>query len=141
MNRAPRSSTYSSPHIIRSSETRPILLLASSRPPASASKTADTLLSCRAWIAAISSGLPIGTPGTYQVADGSSSAAPSAAHSTICATRDLQEPQPLPARVASITPVTVLMPSWTAETSVDLLTPLQLQTCAPSSNSAAETST
>ena len=91
MNRASRSSTYSSPHIICSSEARPILLLASSSPPgASAAKTADTDLQARArGSRAISSGLGIGTPGTYQVAAGSSSTAPPAAHSTICATRRL----------------------------------------------------
>jgi hypothetical protein len=97
---------YSRPHIIRSSEARPILLLASCRPPASASKTADTLLSCRARIAAISSGLSMGTPGTYQFAAGSRSAWPPVAQSAMCATSGLQEPQPLPARVVSITPVT-----------------------------------
>src|SRR4051794_29132916 len=141
MNRASRSSTYSSPHIIFSSEARPILLLASSSPPGtSLANTADTDFSSWVRMAAISSGLGIGTPGTYQLAAGSSSTSPPAAHSTICWTRLLQVPQPLPARVLSITPLTVLQPPCTVSTSVCLLTPLQLQTWACGSSSAALTS-
>src|SRR4029453_7776791 len=114
MNRASRSSTYFAPHIIFSSEARPILLLASSSPPGtSLAKTDETERSSYRRIASISSGLGIGTPGTYQLALGSSSTSPPAAHSTICATSPLQVPQPLPARVLSITPPTVLQPPCT----------------------------
>src|SRR3954463_4038074 len=61
MKRASRSSSYSSPHIILSSDARPILLLASSSPP-SVAKTAETDRRRCDRIAAISSGLGIGTP-------------------------------------------------------------------------------
>src|SRR5918998_2985526 len=131
MNRASRSSTYSPPHIILSSDARPILLLASSSPPGtSLANTDETDFSSCVRMAAISSGFGIGTPGTYQLALGSSSTAPPAAHSTICATRPLQVPQPLPALVQSMTPLTVLQPSCTQAAIVPLVTPLQLQTCA-----------
>ena len=46
----------------------------------------------------------------------------------------------MPARVLSITPVTVLQPALTVSTIVDLQTPLQLQTCASSAISATPTS-
>src|SRR5512142_3081975 len=118
MNRPPRSSTKSSGHIIRSNEVRPILLLASSAPPgASAANTAETEYNRCSRIAAINSGLASGTPGTYQDSAGSTSISSPAAHSTICATKLLQEPQPLPARVAFITPGTVFVPSRTHFTS------------------------
>src|SRR4051812_44644353 len=141
MNRPPRSSTTSSGHIIRSSEVRPILLLASSAPPgARAANTADTEYNRCSRIAAISSGLASGTPGTYQDSAGSTSISSPAAHSTIWLTRLLHEPQPLPARVAFITPGTVFVPERTQDTSAPLLTPLQLQTCASSASSDTPTS-
>ena len=109
MNLASFSSMYSSAHIILSSEASPILDFASSAPSgASAAKTEDTDRRPCSMIAAISSGLSIGIPGTYQFADGSSTTAPPAAHSTIWQTMVLQEPQPLPALVLSITPATDL---------------------------------
>src|SRR5215204_1204369 len=76
----------------------------------------------------MSSGLAIGMPGTYQLADGSSVRSPSAAHSTICLTSDLQEPQPLPARVRSMTSPTLLQPPATAPHRSPFDTPLQLHT-------------
>ena len=91
-------------------------------------------------MAAMSSALASGMAGTYQPAAGSSVTTPPAAHSTICATSDLHEPQPLAARVASITPVTDLTPPATVAAIVFLVTPLQLQICVWSSNSAADTS-
>jgi len=48
---------------------------------------------------------------------------------TISATIALQEPQPMPARVTSITALAFRFPAFTQATSVPLLTPLQLQTC------------
>ena len=58
MNRASRSSMYSSAHIIFSSEASPILEFASSAPSgASAANTADTERSPSSRIAVISSGL------------------------------------------------------------------------------------
>ena len=141
MNRASFSSMYSSAHIILSSEARPILDFASSAPSgASAANTAETDFSPCSRMAAISSGLSIGMPGTYQFADGSSSTAPPAAHSTIWQTMVLQEPQPLPALVLSITPATDLTPLSTQATSAPLETPLQLQTWASSASSATPTS-
>ena len=59
-----------------------------------------------------------GCPARSSGPSGSSSTAPPAANSTSWATRPLQEPQPLPARVASITPVTVLQPALTVSTIV-----------------------
>ena len=56
------------------------------------------------------------------------------------ATRSSHEPQPLPARVAAMTPPTVRWPSRTQATNWPLLTPLQLQTCASSASSAAPAS-
>ena len=65
MNRDPRSSTASSPHIIFSSEATPILDFASSAPSgARAAKTSDADRRSRSRISAISAGLPIGIPGT-----------------------------------------------------------------------------
>ena len=65
MNRASFSSTASSPHIIFSSEARPILDLASSAPSgASAAKTADGDRRSSSRIRAINAGLSIGMPGT-----------------------------------------------------------------------------
>ena len=52
----------------------------------------------------------------------------------------LQEPQPLPARVLSMTPATVLVPLSTQATRAPLETPLQLQTWASSASSAMPTS-
>src|SRR6476659_6783723 len=80
-------------------------------------------------------------PGTYHDADGSSVTAPSAAHSTTCPTSSLHDPQPLPALVFAITPVTDVVPSRTHATSAPLLTPLQLHTCASSASSATPTAT
>ena len=101
MNRASRSSTNSSPHII--SQQRRQRHLATSRPPrrrGPARRTPTTPTAVRAPGSPPSaSACPSGCPGTYQCADGSSSTSPPAAHSTICATSGLQEPQPLPARV------------------------------------------
>ena len=54
--------------------------------------------------------------------------APPANQATTSPTSDLQEPQPLPARVAFITAVTVLQPPATAWPMAALVTPLQLQT-------------
>src|ERR1700712_1543781 len=137
MNRASFSSMYSSAHIILSNDASPILDFASSAPSgASAAKTEETDFRLCAMISAISSGLSNGTPGTYQVADGSCTTAPPAAHSTIWHTIVLQEPQPLPALVLSITPATDLVPPSTQATSAPLLTPLQLQTWASSASSA-----
>ena len=64
MKRASRSSSYSSAHIVFSSDANPILLAASSLPPASVSSTADTLRSPCSLIAAVSSALVIGIAGT-----------------------------------------------------------------------------
>src|SRR5215207_10552161 len=91
-------------------------------------------------MAAMSSGLASGMPGTYQEADGSSVTSPSAAHSTICLTSDLQEPQPLPARVLSMTAPTLPQPSATAPQIAPLVTPLQLHTCVVAGISATPTS-
>src|SRR4029453_1164439 len=77
----------------------------------------------------------------YHDADGSSVIAPSAAHSTIWPTSSLHDPQPLPALVFAITPVTDVSPPCTHATSVPLLTPLQLPTCASSESSATPTDT
>src|SRR3954454_12140153 len=110
---------------MRSSEASPILLFASSAPSgARAANTAETDRRPCSRTAAISSDFGIGTPGTYHDADGSSATAPPAAHSTICATRDLQEPQPLPARVVSIAAPTVRAPASTASARARLVTPL-----------------
>ena len=79
--------------------------------------------------------------GTYHDADGSSVTSPPAAHSTIWPTSSLHDPQPLPAFVFAITPVTDVSPPRTQETSAPLLTPLQLQTCASSASSATPTAT
>lgn len=64
MKRASRSSSYSAPQMVLSSEASPVLLAASSFPSASAAKTAETLFSSSARIAPISSGLGSGMPGT-----------------------------------------------------------------------------
>ena len=64
MNRASRSSSYSFPQIVFSSDASPALLPASSRPPASAANTDDTLRRPRSRIAVDESGLLSGTPGT-----------------------------------------------------------------------------
>src|SRR6185369_9404837 len=139
MNRPSRSSTKSLPQTIRSSEVSAILLAASSLPSgASSAKTAETDRRPRARISASSVGLSSGTPGTYQFADGSSSRSPSAAHSTISFTSVLHDPQPLPARVAAMTPGTVFTPSRTQAAILPLLTPLQLQTWASSAISHAD---
>jgi hypothetical protein len=116
------------------------LLAASCLPSgASAAKTDDTDFSCCSRTAAMSAGFSSGTPGTYQRDDGSSSSAPSAAHSTICVTSALQDPQPLPALVCAITPLSEAVPDFTHEAMSPLLTPLQLQTWASSASSAAPT--
>ena len=93
----------------------------------------------RGW-PAISSGLAIGTPGTYQFADGSSSTAPPAAHSTIwrpasCRSRSPCRPGSCPSPRRRI-----LQPPSTHATRAPLQTPLQLQTCASSASSATPTS-
>src|SRR5689334_4660491 len=130
MNLASFSSMYSPFQITLSSDASGILDRASSLPSgASAANTAETDFSPCSRIASTSSAFSIGMPGTYQLTDGSSSMASPAAHSTICLTRLLQVPHPLPARVFAITPLTVVSSSSrTQETSVPLLTPLQLQT-------------
>src|SRR6201998_3434639 len=142
MNRPSRSSTNSSPHIMCSSDDSAIFDPASSRSSrARAAKTDETECRLSSRINRINSGFGYGTPRTYQLADGSSSTAPPAAHSTIWATQPLQDPQPLPARGAAITPVTDFSPPRTVSTIVAFCTPLQLQTCASSDNSAAPTAT
>jgi hypothetical protein len=84
MNRASFSSMYRSFHIMSSSDAKPIFDFASSAPSGpSAANTDETDRRPRARIAAISSGLSIGIPGTYQLADGSTCTASPAAHSTI----------------------------------------------------------
>ncbi len=91
-------------------------------------------------IAAISVGLSIGIAGTYQFALWSSPTSPPlsvTAHSTMSRTSGLHAPQPLPARVAFIQPVTLCSPPRTHATRSPLDTPLQLQTCTESSISAA----
>ena len=90
--------------------------------------------------APIRSGLRIGIDGTYQSAAGSSSSTPPAAHSTTSMTCALQEPQPLPARVAAMTPRSVRSPRATHARIAPLVTPLQLQICASSGSSATLTS-
>ncbi len=80
-------------------------------------------------------------PGTYHDADGSSVTAPPAAHSTTWQTSSLQDPQPLPALVLAITPVTEVSPPRTQATSAPLDTPLQLHTWASSASSATPTPT
>src|ERR1700730_9213817 len=50
-------------------------------------------------------------------------------HRTTPATKVLQEPQPLPARVASVTTLVVRLSAATQAPSAALVTPLQLQTC------------
>src|SRR3954452_10139766 len=104
MNLASFSCTYSLPQIIRSSEVSPIFDLASSAPPgASAAKTADTDLSSWARMAAMSSGLASGMPGTYQLAEGSSCTSPSAGPPPIPSARGLDDPRaPTPARAAAL---------------------------------------
>ena len=59
----------------------------------------------------INVGLSYGIAGTYHDADGSSVTAPPAAHSTIWPTSSLHDPQPLPALVFAITPVTDVSPA------------------------------
>src|SRR5437764_544570 len=70
MNRASRSSTYSSRHRLLSSDARPFLLFSSSPLPSSRS-TAETLLRPRLRTSATSVGLSIGTAATYHDSDGS----------------------------------------------------------------------
>ena len=67
--------------------------------------------------------------------------APPAAHSTTWPTSSLHDPQPLPALVFAITPVTDVVPSRTQATSAPLETPLQLHTWASSASSATPTAT
>src|SRR6266851_2998714 len=130
MKRASRSSSYSLPQRVLRSEARPTLLGASSRPLASASNTAETLRRPRSLISRISSGLASGTPGTYQWTDGSSTGASPAQLSRSALTSFLHEPQPVPARVASQSALSVRLPPRTEARSSPLETPLQLQTCA-----------
>jgi len=140
VNRASRSSTISSVHRVRSREARPILLLASSSPRgARAANTADTDFSSCSRMAAMRSGFDSGMPGTYQDAEGSSSAAPPRAASRISLIEPLHDPQPLPARVLSMSAVGVCAPALTAVSRAPLLTPLQLHTWASSGRSAALT--
>jgi hypothetical protein len=55
-------------------------------------------------------------------------------------TSDLHDPQPLPARVASMTPPTLLQPPATTSQIAALETPLQLHTCESAGISATPTS-
>ena len=59
----------------------------------------------------------------------SSSTSPPQAHSITSDTMLLHDPQPMPARVASITAFGERLPFFTHATRAPLLTPLQLQTC------------
>ena len=140
MYRASRSSTNSPAQITLSSDARAILDAASSPSGANSANTSDTDLSWFDRMASTSAGFSIGIAGTYQFALSSTETAPppsSTAHSTIWATTDLHDPQPLPARVFAITPATLSSPSATHPVSAPLETPLQLQTCAESSISSA----
>src|SRR5262245_60268370 len=112
MNRASRSSWYSSFQSDLSRLARPFLLFGSSPDPSSRS-TADTLLRPRSRIAPTRAGLSMGTAGTYHASDGSALTAPATA-SIRPFTRVLHEPQPVPARVALPTPLTVHAPALTA---------------------------
>ncbi len=106
--------------------------------PARARRTPPTpTCSPRSRHAAISVGLSIGIDGTYQPALSSTSTSPPVAQSTMSQTRPLHDPQPLPALVAAMTPLTLLVPFRTHATRSPFETPLQLQTCTESSISAA----
>src|SRR4051794_13234240 len=105
MNRASRSSMYSSCQMLLSSEARPFLLFSSSPRPSSR-RTADTLLSPPFPPSATSVGLPTGPAATSHDSDGSAFTAPATA-SIRPLTSVLQLPQPVPARVALPTAGTV----------------------------------
>src|SRR5690349_18216351 len=138
MNRASRSSMYSSCHRLLRSEARPILLFSSSPLPNSRS-TADTLLRPRLRTSDTSVGLSIGTAGTYHDSAGSAFTSPATA-SISPFTSVLQLPQPVPARVALPTEPTVHLPALIALQMVALLTPLQSQIWCESGRSASDTS-
>src|SRR5438552_7590331 len=127
MKRASRSSSYCSFQSDLSRLARPFLLFMSSPVPSSLS-TADTLLRPRSRIAATRAGLSMGTAGTYHASDGSTLTAPATA-SIRPLTSVLHDPQPVPARVALPTALTVHDPARIAVQIVPLLTPLQSQTC------------
>src|SRR5882762_5903501 len=123
MKRASRSSSYSLPQRVLRSEARPILLGASSRPLASAANTAETLHRPRSLISRIRSGFESGTPGTYQCTDGSSTGASPTQLSKSALTSFLHEPQPVPARVASQSGLSVRFPPRTEARIAPLETP------------------
>src|SRR6478735_1092314 len=138
MNRASRSSTYSSCQRLFSSDASPFLLFSSSPLPNSPS-TADTLLRPRRRTSATSVGLSSGTAATYHDSDGSAFTSPATA-SISPLTSVLQLPQPVPARVALPTAGTVHLPALIAAQMVPLLTPLQSQIWCESGRSASDTS-
>ena len=141
MKRASRSSTYSSAHSISNSEASAIFDPASSLPSgASAANTEDTECNSSSRMFRYQRRLVIRHPGDIPGRRGILlHLAAAAAHSTTWLTSSLQEPHPLPAWVAVITPGRRCSPPRTQATRSPLDTPLQLQTWASSDSSVTPT--